>query len=81
MTEGKLKIESRYIFPEASDWIVHALKTVGKSSGMSVGYFWHEFLVWLQVHAIPLLQFIFSKDKGKILYIIPVLASVALIPL
>ena len=72
MTEGKLKIESRYIFPEASDWIVHALKTVGKSSGMSVGYFWHEFLVWLQVHAIPLLQFIFSNDKGTILYIIPV---------
>ena len=67
MTEGKLKIESRYIFPEASDWIVHALKTVGKSSGMSVGYFWHEFLVWLQVNAIPLLQFIFANDKGTII--------------
>jgi len=64
MTEGKLNIQSRYIFPEVSDWIVHALKTVGKSSGMSVGFFWHEFLVWLQVYAIPLLQFIFSNDKG-----------------
>ena len=67
MTEGKLNIQSRYIFPEVSDWIVHALKTVGKSSGMSVGFFWHEFLVWLQVYAIPLLQFIFSNDKGMII--------------
>ena len=64
MTEGKLKIQSRYIFPEASDWIIHALKTVGKSSGMSVGFFWHEFLVWMQVHALPLLSVIFANDKG-----------------
>ena len=64
MTEGKLKIQSRYIFPEASDWIIHALKTVGKSSGMSVGFFWHEFLVWMQVNALPLLTTIFANDKG-----------------
>ena len=63
MTEGKLKIQSRYIFPEASDWIIHALKTVGKSSGMSVGFFWHEFLVWMQVHALPLLSPVQYKRK------------------
>jgi len=64
MTEGKLKIQNRYIFPESSDWIIHALKTVGNSSGMSVGFFWHEFLVWLQVNALPFLQLIFANDKG-----------------
>ena len=67
MTEGKLKIQSRYIFPEASDWIIHALKTVGKSSGMSVGFFWHEFLVWMQVNALPLLTAVFANDKGKMI--------------
>ena len=51
MTDGRLNIASKFIYPDVEQWVPQALKSVmANNDGHSAGCLSHEFLVWCQVN-------------------------------
>jgi len=51
MTDGRLNIASKFIYPDVEQWVPQALKSVmANNDGHSAGCLSHEFLVWCQAN-------------------------------
>jgi len=70
MTANKLGKKSAFSVPDVNDWVRAALKTVQSPihDGHSAGNLPHEWLIWIQMNVLPLMQAMgrkFSKPTHK----------------
>ena len=65
MTDGRLKIASKFIYPDVDQWVQQALKSVkAANDGYSAGCLSHEFLVWCQINLSKALTKVLRLSGG-----------------